>query len=93
MSVTHRIVELNNTSAVAVSIEGNHAGRDITIQNLDGSAYVYIGGAGVTTTNFGYKIAPNSAWSVELRREDVVYAISSSTSDVAVFELGLESFN
>ena len=60
MSVTHRVVELNNTSAVAVSVEGNHAGRDITIQNLDSSAFVYIGGTGVTTTDFGYRIAPNS---------------------------------
>lgn len=91
MAVTHRIIELNNTSAIAVSVEENHAGRDITIQNIDSTAYVYIGGAGVTTTNFGYRIAPNSAWSVELKREDVIYAVSSGSSDVAVLELALES--
>ncbi len=91
MAVTHNIIELNDASAVPVSVIGNHAGRDITIQNLSNSANVYIGGEGVTTENFGYKIAPNSAWSVELRREDVIYAVSSSTTNVAVIQLGLES--
>lgn len=91
MAVNHRIVELNSETSVAVSITGNHAGRDITIQNISTTATVYLGGSNVTTTDFGYKLAPNSAWSVELRKEDVIYAVSSSTSDVAVFELGLES--
>lgn len=91
MAVNHRIVALNNETPVAVSVTGNHAGRDITIQNLSSSSNVYLGGQDVTTTNFGYKLAPNSAWSVELRKEDAIYAVSSGTSDVAVLELGLES--
>ena len=93
MAVTHRIVELNSSTPVAVSATGNHAGRDITIQNIDSSAYVYLGGPNVTTTDFGYKILPNSAWSVELRKEEVIYAVSSETSNVAILELGLESSN
>jgi hypothetical protein len=93
MAVTHHIVELNNASPVAISVIGNHTGRDITIQNIDNSANVYLGGPNVTTTDFGYRLAPNTAWSVELRKEEVIYAVSSSTSDVAVLELGLESFN
>ena len=93
MAVTHSVIELNDTTPVAVSVTGNHAGRDITIQNLSGSLNVYLGGQNVTTSNFGYRLAPNSAWSVELKREDVVYAVSDSVSSVAVFELGLESFN
>lgn len=93
MAVTHHIVELNNASAVAISVTGNHMGRDITIQNIDNSAHVYLGGPDVTTTNFGYRIAPDTAWSVELRKEEVIYAVSSTTSSVAVLELGLESFN
>lgn len=91
MAVNHRIVALNSETPVAVSVTGNHAGRDITIQNISTTATVYLGGSNVTTTDFGYKLAPNSAWSVELRKEDVIYAVSSSTSDVSVLELGLES--
>ena len=93
MAVTHNLIELNNTTATPISVTGNHAGRDITIQNVSSSAYVYLGGQGVTTTDYGYKIYPNTAWSVELRGGDVLYAISSTTSDVAVIQLGLESMN
>ena len=93
MAVNHRIVTLNSTTPIAVSVTGNHAGRDITIQNISSTAQVYIGGPDVSTTNFGYKIAPNSAWSVELFKEDVIYAVASTESDVAVLELALESFN
>jgi len=93
MPITHNLISLNNTTAIPVSVTGNHAGRDITIQNVSSSATVYLGAEGVTTTNYGYKIAPNTAWSVELRGGDVLYAISSTTSDVAVIQLGLESMN
>jgi hypothetical protein len=93
MAVTHSIVALNSETPVAVSVTGNHAGRDITIQNISNSASVYLGGEGVSTSNYGYRLAPNTAWSVELRREDVIYAVSSTNSNVAVFQLALEEFN
>lgn len=93
MAVTHNLIELNNETATPVSVTGNHAGRDITIQNVSSSATVYLGAEGVTTSNYGYKLAPNTAWSVELMRGDAIYAISSSTSNVAVFQLGLEEFD
>jgi hypothetical protein len=91
MAVTHAIIELNDTTPTAVTVTGNHAGRDVTIQNNSSTAYVYLGGEGVSTTNYGYRISPNSAWSVELRAKDVIYAVSSITSDVAVISLGLEA--
>jgi hypothetical protein len=90
MAVTHEIIDLNNETPVAVSVTGNHAGRDITIQNISSSANVYLGGQGVSTESYGYRLAPNTAWSVELRREDVIYAVSSANSSVAVLQLGLE---
>jgi hypothetical protein len=93
MAVTHNIVSLNNETPIAVSVTGKHSGRDITIQNISSSANVYLGGEGVSTENYGYKLAPNTAWSVELKREDVIYAVSSTNSDVAVFQLGLEDFS
>jgi hypothetical protein len=93
MAVTHNLITLNNTTATPVSLTGNHAGRDITIQNVSSSATVYLGAEGVTTSNYGYKLAPNTAWSVELKAGDALYAISSASSNVAVLQLGLESFN
>jgi hypothetical protein len=91
MAVTHEVVEVGSESPVQVGPTGNHAGRDVTVQNLSGSDNIYLGAQGVTTTSFGYKLSPNSAWSVELKMGDHIYAISDGTADVAVFMLGLES--
>lgn len=92
MAVTHNHVVLNDTTAVAVSSTGNHAGRDITIQNISDTAYVYIGGEGVSIGNYGYRLIPHAAWSVELRAGEAIYAVTSENgSEVAVMELGLES--
>jgi hypothetical protein len=84
--------EIDDSAAVAIT-PTNHAGRDVTIQNLDNSSYLYLGGPNVNTTNFGYRIGPNSAWSIELRRDETIYAIASTGALVAVLSGGLESFN
>jgi hypothetical protein len=64
---------------------------DITIQNVDDSAYVYLGGEGVTGSDYGYRLAPGTAWSVELPGLDALYAISSvNNSKVAIIKMGLE---
>lgn len=92
MAVTHNTIQLGNTEPIAVSVTGQHAGRDITIQNISDTAYVYLGGEGVDSENFGYRIAPHGAWSVELRQQEVIYAVTSENgSYVAVIQLGLES--
>jgi hypothetical protein len=92
MAVTHNIIQLSDSDPVAVSVTGQHAGRDITIQNISNSAYVYIGGEGLSVENYGYCIDPNSSFSVELRQQEVIYGVTSENgSSVAVIQLGLES--
>lgn len=93
MAVNHQVTILNSETAVLVGPSANHAGRDITIQNLSSTDNVYIGTQGVTSSSFGYRLLPNSAWSVELMHGDHIYAISNGTASIAVFTLGLESFN
>jgi hypothetical protein len=67
---------------------------DITIQNVHATAIVYIGAIGVTSSNYGYRISPDNAWSIELAGKDVLYAISSvNGSQVAVLQTSLESGN
>jgi hypothetical protein len=67
---------------------------DITIQNIDESAYVYIGGEGVTASDYGYRIAPGSAFSIELPGQDALYAISNvNSSKVSILKTGLETGN
>lgn len=67
---------------------------DITIQNVDSSAYVYIGGEGVTSSNFGFRLNPGAAISFELPGRDFLYAVSDTNgSQIAVLKTNLESGN
>ena len=92
MATTHSLKTLSNTDGMLLTPNGTHSGLDVTIQNLDASAYVYVGGAGVTTSSFGYRLAPGSAVSFELPGKDALYAISdTNASQVAVLKTGLES--
>jgi hypothetical protein len=91
---THLTTALSSSSATRVSPLGIHSGVDITIQNLSSEAYVYLGGEGVTSSSFGYRIPPDSAVSFELPGKDALYAVTSSNgSQVAVLKTGLEVGN
>jgi hypothetical protein len=90
----HSLTTLSNTTATLLTPNGIHSGLDITIQNTHESAYVYIGGTGVTSTNYGYRIAPGCAWSIELSGKDSLYAITdTNNSKVAILSTSLESGN
>jgi hypothetical protein len=91
---THSLTTLSSSSATRLSPLGTHSGLDITIQNVDASAYVYLGGEGVTSANYGYRLSPGSAWSVELSGKDSLYAITdTNSSKVAILSTSLESGN
>jgi hypothetical protein len=87
---THAIVAINNATPTLVSPNGTHSGCDITVQNINESGYVYVGGAGVTTTSYGYRVSPNTAISFELPGYDAIYLIGSTTLNAAVLTMGLE---
>ena len=88
---THHLTALSSTSATRLTPNGTHSGMDITIQNVDDAAYVYIGGIGVTSSSYGYRLSPGAAWSVELSGKDAIYAISNTNgSQVAVLQTSLE---
>ena len=87
----HSSITLSNTSATRLTPNGLHSGMDITLQNINDTAYVYVGAEGVTTTNYGYRISPNNAIAFELAGRDALYAISDvNGSKVAVIKVGLE---
>jgi hypothetical protein len=89
---THAITTLSNTTATRLSPNGTHSGLDITIQNLHATAIVYIGGLGVTSSSYGYRLDPVTAFSVELSGRDALYAITDTNgSTVAVLKASLES--
>ena len=90
----HALTTLSNSTATRLTPNGTHGGLDITIQNVHASAIVYIGGEGVTSSNYGYRISANNAWSVELSGVDALYAITNTNgSQVAVIKTSLELGN
>ena len=87
----HVIITLSATTPTQISPNGTHSGLDITIQNINESGFVYVGGAGVTTSSYGYRIAPSSAISFELPGNDALFLIASTNDlEAAVITMGLE---
>lgn len=87
-----QIHTLSDTTATRVTPNGTHSGMDITIQNINDSGYIYIGNADVTTTDFGYRLLPNHAWSIELPGNDELWLVSSvDEMQAAVLKTNLES--
>ena len=91
---SHALTTLSSSTATLLTPNGTHGGMDITIQNVDTAAVVYIGGPGVTALDYGYRISPNNAWSIELSGIDSLYAITDTNgSKVAVLKTSLELGN
>lgn len=87
----HRIQTLGNSEAIRLTPNGDHSGMDITLQNVNESGYIYVGGEGVTVSDYGFRISPNQAISFELPGYDALYAIGSSAEmDLAIIQTGLE---
>lgn len=90
----HALTTLSNSTATRLTPVGLHSGMDITIQNTDASAVVYIGGQGVTSLNYGFRLNPGMAISFELPGRDALFAISNTNnSKIAVLKTNLESGN
>lgn len=88
---SHALTTLSSSSATKLTPNGIHSGMDITIQNVSDTAYVYLGGSGVTALSYGYRLAPGTAFSVELPGADALYAITDTNgSKVAVLKTSLE---
>lgn len=89
---THILRSLSNTEATRLTPNGTHAGMDITLQSVNSDGYIYVGGEGVSSTNYGFRIMPNHSISFELPGNDALYAISSVNDlKLAVLETGLEA--
>jgi hypothetical protein len=89
---SHEIVALSNTTATRITPPGLHSGMDITLQSVNLFGYVYIGGEGVTSSDYGYRLMPNHAISFELPGQNALYAIASDEDmDLAVLKIDLEA--
>ena len=90
----HILHTLSSSSATRLTPNGIHSGMDFTIQNVNVSGYIYVGGEGVTSENYGYRILPNHAISFELPPQDSLFAIASAEGlKAAVIKTSLERSN
>ena len=89
---SHGVVTLNIGTPVRLTPNGMHSGMDITIQSVNEDGWIYVGANDtVSPTNYGYRIAPNNAWSVELPGREVLWVTSSiDLMSIAVFKIDLE---
>lgn len=87
----HRIVSLSTTSPTLVSPANTHSGVDITVQNINASGYVFVGGSNITTGDYGFRIDPSHAISIELNGKDDLYVLGSTSGlSAAVLMTSLE---
>ena len=91
MATYHDLLTLSDTTATELTPGANHSGLDVTIQNVDETAIVYIGGSTVTDSSYGFKLDPGAGFSVELNPRDRLYAISDTNeSNAALLRVFLE---
>jgi len=81
----------NTTAAAALFDDGDDVNYSVTfiVQNIHATAIVYIGGASVTSSNYGIKIAPNEKIDfTEMPRYPGIYAISdTNASKISVMRM------
>ena len=88
----HSLTTLSSSSATLLTPNGTHSGYDFTMQNVNDTGYLYIGGVDVSSTSYGYRILPNHAISVEVNGRDAIYAIASgSNMKIAILQINLET--
>jgi hypothetical protein len=89
MAVTHARVSVGTTATKLTSDYEGKDGQTINVQNPTGGVSVYIGGDGVTTTDYGFLLKADSSFSIELQDDEKLYAVvASSTQTVNIIRQG-----
>ena len=92
MAINHALVSVG-TTATLLTVAASGGGKDsstILIQNPSGGQAVYLGGAGVTSSDYGYKLAVDSNISIELNQDEALYGVvAATTQSVAVLRQGV----
>jgi len=83
MAIYHDLITLSDSAATELTPGARHSGLDVTIQNVDETAVVYIGGSTVTTSDYGFKLTPGAGFSIELNPNDRLYAIADTNNSNA----------
>ena len=89
MPVSHNRVSVDTTATKLTNDFDGRDGQTINVQNPSASTTVYLGGEGVTTTDYGYALGGGTSFSIELQTGEKLYAVvASSTQTVNVLRQG-----
>jgi len=81
MALAHERVSVGTTATLLSSQYAGKDGQTVSVQNPSTTVTVYIGGAGVTTTSYGYALETSS---------DMSYGVvASSTLTVNILRQGV----
>lgn len=77
--IRHSLKTLSTTTPVELTIDDSINGvNTFIVQNVSDTDYIYIGNSSVSSSNYGFKLYPKQAFTVELRPYDRVYAVASA---------------
>lgn len=90
MAVAHAQVSVGTTATLLSAEKAGRDGQTILVQNPTGGVNVYLGGAGVTTSSYGYLLQAGSAFAIDLADAEGLYAVvSTGTQAVGVLRQGV----
>ena len=89
MAVSHAIISVGTTATKLTSDYDGKDGQTINVQNPAGGATVYLGGEGVTTSNYGFVLGAGISFSIELQDDEKLYGVvATSTQNVNIIRQG-----
>jgi hypothetical protein len=89
MAVSHQRVSVGATATQLTSDYDGKDGQTINVQNPAGGVDVFLGGAGVTTTSYGFLLGAGISFSVELQDDEKLYAVvTTGTQTVNILRQG-----
>jgi hypothetical protein len=90
MALTHAQVSVGTTATLLSSASAGRDGQTVLVQNPTSGVNVFVGGAGVTTSSYGYLLQAGSAFAIDLQGGEGIYAVvASSTQAVGVIRQGV----
>lgn len=90
MAVGHERVSVGVTATVVGDAGRDRDGFTLIVQNPAGGASVFLGGPGVTTTDYGYEVVSGGDVGVELLQGEELYAVvASGTVTVNTLRVGV----
>lgn len=90
MAVAHAQVSVGTTATLLSAERAGRDGQTVLVQNPSGGVNLYLGGAGVTTTSYGYLLAGGAAFAIELEDTEGLYAVvATGTQTVGVTRQGV----